>query len=63
MISKFPDEVLELFDIVISPKMDYPPLFLGKILSIISEAKKSLERDRRYRRLHRLAKKADTKRR
>ena len=63
LISKFPDEVLELFDIVISPKMKYPPLFLNKILSIISKVKKSLEGDRRYRRLHRLAKKADSGRR
>ena len=61
LISKFPDEVLELFDIVISSEMKYPPLFLNKILSMISKAKKPLEKDRRYRRLHRLAKKADSK--
>ena len=60
LISKFPDEALELFDIVISSEMKYPPVFLGKILSIISKAKKPLEGDRRYRRLHRLAKKADS---
>ena len=63
LISKFPDEVLELFDIVLSPEMKHPPLYLNMILSMISEAKKSLEGDRRYRRLHRLAKKADSRRR
>ena len=63
LISKFPDEVLELFDIVLSSEMKYPPLYLDMILSMISEAKKSLEGDRRYRRLYRLAKKAESRRR
>ena len=63
VISKFPGEVLDLLDIAISYETKYPPLFLGKILFFISEANKSLKRDPRYRRLHKLAKMADSRHR
>ena len=58
VISKFPEEVLDLLDILISHETKRPPLLLGKILSFISEAMQSLESDPRYRRLHRLSEKA-----
>lgn len=61
IISKFPNEVLELFDIVISPEMTYPPLHLKEILSVISRAKKTLEGDKRYIRLLELARKAKSR--
>ena len=62
-ISKFPSETLDLLDILISSKTKRPPLLLGKMLHLVSEAKHSLNRDPRYKRLHRLSKNVDSKRR
>ena len=61
-ITRFPNEILDLLDILISSETKYPLLFLDKILSIIADAKKSLVGDPRYKRLHRLSKKANSKR-
>lgn len=60
-IVRFPSEALDLLDILIVPETGHAPLLLGKILSLLSEADKSLEGDNRYIRLLDLSRKTKSR--